>query len=79
MKQYDETIGQNIMSNEEMVNAIEILKGELPADDTSSFSFKKGDNGNDEPDDAITYDKLSACMTISQERVLLTSLTRDRT
>ena len=60
LKQYDETIGQNIMSNEEMVNAIEILKGELPADDTSSFSFKKGDNGNDEPDDAITYDKLSA-------------------
>ena len=43
-----------------MVNAIEILKGELPADDTSSFSFKKGDNGNDEPDDTITYDKLSA-------------------
>lgn len=60
MKQYDETIGQSIMSNEEMVNAIEILKGELPADDTSSFSFKKGDNGNDEPDDTITYDKLSA-------------------
>ena len=59
LKQYDETIGQ-IMSNEEMVNAIEILKGELPADDTSSFSFKKGDNGNDEPDDTITYDKLSA-------------------
>lgn len=69
LKQYDETTGLNIMEDEDMKNAIETLKGELPADDTSSFSFKSGDDEK-EDNDAVTFDKLAAIYDDLQDKGL---------
>lgn len=72
LKQYDETSDLHIMDDEEMKNAIETLKGELPADDTSSFSFSSNDEKKEEEDntDDITFDKLSAIYDDLQEKKL---------
>lgn len=72
LKQYDETSDLHIMDEEEMKNAIETLKGELPADDTSSFSFSSNDEKKEEEDntDDITFDKLSAIYDDLQEKKL---------
>lgn len=72
LKQYDETSDLDIMQEEEMINAIEILKGELPADDTSHFTFNSKDDGkSDEDNDTdITFDKLSAIYDDLQEKGL---------
>lgn len=63
LKQCDEKYGLSIMSMNEMKEAIEALKAELPTDDTSSFSFEKKDkednsNGEDNSSDVITIDSL---------------------
>lgn len=72
LKQYDETSDLNIMEHEDMLNAIEILKGELPADDTSSFSFKSGDDDKSDEanDEDITFDKLAAIYDDLQDKKL---------
>lgn len=72
LKQYDETIGLHIMDHEEMKNAIEILKGELPADDTSSFTFKSNDDNKpgESNEDEITFDKLSVIYDDLQDKKL---------
>lgn len=72
LKQYDETSDLHIMDDEEMKNAIETLKGELPADDTSSFSFSSNDEKKEEEDntDDVTFDKLSAIYDDLQEKGL---------
>lgn len=70
LKQYDETSDLDVMQEEEMINAIEILKGELPADDTSHFTFdsKDEEKSNDDNDTDITFDKLSAIYDDLQEK-----------
>lgn len=65
LKQCDEKYGLNIMAMDEMKEAVEALQAEIPADDTSSFSFEKknkdGDSNNDNSnnsDGIITIDAL---------------------
>lgn len=60
LKQCDENYGLKIMAMDEMKEAIEALKAELPADDTSSFSFDKKDKdgNNDNESNVITVDSL---------------------
>lgn len=48
LKQYDATLQIDVMSTNEMQEAIEQLKLSLPADDTSHFSFDKKENNNPE-------------------------------
>lgn len=63
LKQYDEKMQINVMEEEEMKNAIEKLKMELPSEDTSHFSFdskKKDDKDSDDSNSSsvITLDSL---------------------
>ena len=49
LKQYDARMEINVMStSEEVKEAIEKIKAELPADDNSSFSFDRKEKGNGE-------------------------------
>lgn len=65
LKQCDEKYELNIMEMDEMKQSIEALEAEIPADDTSSFSFDKkskdGDNNDGSSDNSegiITIDIL---------------------
>ncbi len=61
LKQCDEQFDLKVMEMDEMKEAIESLKAELPADDTSSFSFDKkgdGDSDKDNTSGVITIDSL---------------------
>lgn len=73
LKQCDEKFGFNIMEMNEMKEAIESLKAELPADDTSSFSFDKKGDGDSDKDNAsgvITIDSLFDMYDELQEKGL---------
>ena len=72
LKQCDEQFDLKVMEMDEMKEAIESLKAELPADDTSSFSFdKKGDDSDkDNANGVITIDSLFDMYDELQEKVL---------
>lgn len=62
LKQFDERSGLNVFNSEEVQSAIAQLSSELPAGDTSSFSFDKkkkdGENGDSANEGDLTFDKL---------------------
>ena len=61
LKQYDEDHDLGLMDTDEIKEAIEKLKGELPADDTAGFSFgsdKDSDNSDDSSND-ITFNDIA--------------------
>lgn len=72
LKQCDEQFDLKVMEMDEMKEAIESLKAELPADDTSSFSFdKKGDDSDkDNANGVITIDSLFDMYDELQEKGL---------
>lgn len=73
LKQCDEQFDLKIMEMDEMKEAIESLKAELPSDDTSSFSFdKKGDSDSDKDNTSgvITIDSLFDMYDELQEKGL---------
>lgn len=72
LKQCDEQFDLKVMEMDEMKKAIESLKAELPADDTSSFSFdKKGDDSDkDNANGVITIDSLFDMYDELQEKGL---------
>lgn len=73
LKQCDEQFDLKVMEMNEMKEAIESLKAELPADDTSSFSFdKKGDGDSDKSNASgvITIDSLFDMYDELQEKGL---------
>lgn len=61
LKQYDEKYDLDIMNTPAIQEVIEKIKGELPADDTSSFSFGKDDEegAEGESDDDVTFDQIA--------------------
>lgn len=73
LKQCDEQFDLKVMGMDEMKEAIESLKAELPADDTSSFSFDKKGDGDSDKDNAsgvITIDSLFDMYDELQEKGL---------
>lgn len=73
LKQCDEQFDLKVMEMDEMKEAIESLKAELPVDDTSSFSFdKKGDGDSDKENTSgvITIDSLFDMYDELQEKGL---------
>lgn len=73
LKQCDEQFDLKVMEMDEMKEAIENLKTELPADDTSSFSFDKKGDGDSDKDNAsgiITIDSLFNMYDELQEKGL---------
>lgn len=73
LKQCDEQFDLKVMEMDEMKEAIESLKAELPADDTSSFSFDKKGDGDSDKDNAsgiITIDSLFNMYDELQEKGL---------
>ena len=60
LKQYDEVIGMDIMESEEIENVIATMKAELPASDTSSFSFKSKDGDSEDDEQTLSYDAIVA-------------------
>lgn len=73
LKQCDEQFDLKVMEMDEMKEAIESLKAELPADDTSSFSFDKKGDGDSDKDNAsgvITIDSLFDMYDELQEKGL---------
>ena len=62
LRQCDVKYGMNLMDSELMMQAVEQLRGELPKDDTSSFSFDKRSKENKEnataESSALTLDGL---------------------
>jgi hypothetical protein len=73
LKQCDEQFDLKVMEMDEMKEAIESLKAELPSDDTSSFSFdKKGDGDPDKENTSgvITIDSLFNMYDELQEKGL---------
>lgn len=73
LKQCDEQFDLKVMEMDEMKEAIESLKAELPSDDTSSFSFdKKGDGDSDKANTSgvITIDSLFDMYDELQEKGL---------
>lgn len=73
LKQCDEQFDLKVMEMDEMKEAIESLKAELPSDDTSSFSFDKKGDGDSDKDNAsgvITIDSLFDMYDELQEKGL---------
>lgn len=73
LKQCDEQFDLKIMEMDEMKEAIESLKAELPSDDASSFSFDKkgdGDSDKDNTSGVITIDSLFDMYDELQEKGL---------
>lgn len=73
LKQCDEQFDLKVMEMDEMKEAIESLKAELPSDDTSSFSFDKKGDGDSDKDNAsgiITIDSLFNMYDELQEKGL---------
>lgn len=56
LKQYDEKHGMEVCKESDFIEAIEKLKGELPADDSSHFTFKEKDVK--EGEEEVTIDSL---------------------
>ena len=59
LQQYDERHDLEVCKDEEFLEAVEKLKGELPADDTSHFTFGGGAKSNGKESTAITLDSLN--------------------
>ena len=61
LKQYDEKLGIEVLNHADVQAAINIISSELPASDTSSFSFDRNasnDDTDDNASEAITLDSL---------------------
>lgn len=65
LKQYDEENDFNLMESQEIQDVIARIKGELPADDNSSFSFDSGDNDNS---GNLSFDEILALYDEFQEK-----------
>ncbi len=59
LQQYDEKHDLEVCKDEEFLEAVEKLKGELPADDNSHFSFGGSGKSNGKESTAITLDSLN--------------------
>lgn len=61
LQQYDEDHDLGLMDTDEVKEAIEKLKGELPADDTTGFSFgsEKEDGSDSGDDDEVTFETIA--------------------
>ena len=75
LKQYDEKHDLKVCQDEEFLEAVEKLKGELPADDNSHFAFRgeSGTGGGDKAKSSVTLDGILE----AYDYIVDNNLTRD--